>query len=194
MFSAMKIDSKLLRNLPALLEQHRIAEEERRSRRLELLRQVRAALDSFESTERMILAEATPIEERLTKLRAEVESLEKKLAPLADARLSAEFSCKSTLRSLRSELKRDAADEVSAFQRSLEVLRTEIQINWANDTFTALKNFRRDQPMQARIGTAMRVTLDAFNRAKQIGIEESDVTAALQLLREDLAAEGIYVE
>lgn len=192
MMSAMKVDS-LLRKLPALLEQHRIAEGERRSRRVELFNQVRAAQSSFESTEKRVLAEAAPIEERLAKLRAEVEALERKLAPLADARLSADFSCKTTLRRLRDELKQDAADEVKAFQRSIDALRTEIQTNWNNDTFTALKNFRRDQPMQARIAVAMKVTLDAYNRARQIGFEELDVTTALQSLRDELAEEGIYL-
>lgn len=192
--SLKSLNPSLLKRLPGLLEAQRLENEERLSRRVGLIASIADVRRNFDKTEADLIARAAPIEKRLKALRDEVADLEKQLAPLADARLSAMFSSKESIRRLEAELRADAEEEIHELQNSIDRAREKISTNWQASLDSVLSGFQRGLPTHERQTMGMSRTLAAFNQANRIAVEAPDVGAALDQLRQSLLEEGIDLE
>ena len=188
MFGTMKtLDVHMLRKLPAVIEAQRLAATERTVRRADLIRQIQKTREDFDRRDADLIANAAPIEKELATLRARVSRLEKELLPLADARLSAMFVCKNSVKGLESELRSDAANELHEFDLMIESTRQKIQ----SDPNAVLSRFKPDLTRHERVVEALRLTLDADREAHRLLVTEGDIVAALSRVCDELRAAGI---
>lgn len=190
--TAKKLDHRLLQNLPALLEAQRAAAAERTTRRADLLRQIEQVRQQFDAKDAALIAKATPIENELAKLRARVAELEQQFLPLADARLSAMWVCNTTVKQLQADLRADAAEDLRYFDRAIDATREQIQNN-GQQWSTVLGQFKPTLSKQERMKQAMLLTLEVHREAHQLAVTETDITEALERLRDRLLSAGIQL-
>jgi hypothetical protein len=179
-----------LKNSPWLQEAQRQIEDERNHRRLEYLRQINESNQRFKRTDAALVEKADPLEKKLIALRAEVRSLEAKFAPLAVSRLSAMNSNSEEVRLLRVKL-RDEAEEAKRLLRIIEDTREEVGNNMGGRRAAILHD--EATPNTARIGSVLKILLEAYREVERIAVEEPDLTNALDQVCRELAAGGIHL-
>lgn len=162
-------------------------EDEHPAWRKSLLDRVSTVQREAVAADAALIEQVAPIEKRLAALRAEIDSLEAQLAPLARDRIGKMGAADAEVMELRNRLRAAARWEVEAFQRIVDKTRG----NWLNniDRFAIVRSV--DGFPQSLIAAVSQSLLDSWNEAQRAGIEESDIETALDGIRKRLCHAAI---